>query len=72
MDKIHCCHTQAQIDHINSAELMSSFATGERYINRVWSDSTDGYVDEVMMHVEKSLYQFKHAKEEFEEALNKV
>ena len=54
------------------ADIMSSFAAGERYINRVWSASTDGYVDEVMMYVEKSLYQFKHAKEEFEEALNKV
>lgn len=54
------------------ADIMSSFAAGERYINRVWSASTDGYVDEVMMYVEKSLYQFEHAKEEFEEALNKV
>jgi len=54
------------------ADVMSSFAAGERYINRVWSASTDGYVDEVLMYVEKSLYQFQHAKEEFNEALNKV
>ena len=29
------------------ADVMSAFAAGERYINRVWSASTDGYVDEV-------------------------
>ena len=51
------------------ADIMSSFAAGERYINRVWSASTDGYVDEVLLYVEKSLYQFKHAKQEFEKAL---
>ena len=31
----------------NYADVMSNFAAGERYINRVWSASTDGYVDEV-------------------------
>ena len=51
---------------------MSSFAAGERYINRVWSASTDGYVDEVMMYVEKALLQFQHAKEEFDTALSKA
>jgi len=50
------------------ADIMSSFAAGERYINRVWSASTDGYVDEVLMYVEKSLTQFVHAREEFEKA----
>jgi len=50
------------------ADIMSSFAAGERYINRVWSASTDGYVDEVLMYVEKSLTQFQHAREEFEKA----
>lgn len=50
------------------ADIMSSFAAGERYINRVWSASTDGYVDEVLMYVEKALAQFEHAKEEFEKA----
>jgi len=52
------------------ADIMSSFAAGERYINRVWSASTDGYIDEVMMYVEKSYDQFQHAKEEFDTALN--
>ena len=50
------------------ADIMSSFAAGERYINRVWSASTDGYVDEVLAYVEKSLSQFEHAREEFQAA----
>ncbi len=51
------------------ADIMSSFAAGERYINRVWSASTDGYVDEVLLYVGKSLSQFEHAKQEFDKAL---
>lgn len=54
------------------ADIMSSFAAGERYINRVWSASTDGYVDEVLMYVEKSYTQFKHAKDEFDAALKQT
>lgn len=50
------------------ADIMSSFAAGERYINRVWSASTDGYVDEVLTYVEKAHGQFIHAREEFEKA----
>lgn len=50
------------------ADIMSSFAAGERYINRVWSASTDGYVDEVLMYVDKAHNQFIHAKEEFDKA----
>lgn len=50
------------------ADIMSSFAAGERYINRVWSASTDGYIDEVLMYVEKSLNQFRHAQEEYAKA----
>ncbi|MCK0070786.1 hypothetical protein [Kordiimonas laminariae] len=52
------------------ADVMSSFAAGERYINRVWSASTDGYVDEVLTYVSKSLSQFKHAQEEFNKAVS--
>lgn len=51
------------------ADIMSSFAAGERYINRVWSASTDGYIDEVLMYIEKSHAQFHHAKSEFDKAL---
>ncbi|WP_417450085.1 hypothetical protein [Kordiimonas sp.] len=54
------------------ADVMSSFAAGERYINRVWSASTDGYIDEVLAYVEKSLSQFEHAQEEFAKAVASV
>ena len=33
------------------ADVMSAFATGERQINRAWSASVDGYVDEVRVCV---------------------
>ena len=39
-------------------EIMSSFAAGERYLNRVWSASADGYIDEVNIYIEKSRQQF--------------
>ena len=47
------------------ADIMSSFAAGERYLNRVWSASTDGYVDEVLTYVSKAHMQFEHALEEW-------
>jgi hypothetical protein len=43
------------------AEIMSAFATGERYLNRVWSASADGYVDEARTYVSKALEQFEDA-----------
>ena len=39
-------------------EIMTSFAAGERYLNRVWSASADGYIDEVNEYVEKAAAQF--------------
>jgi hypothetical protein len=50
------------------ADIMSSFAAGERYLNRVWSASTDGYVDEVLTYVSKAHAQFEHALEEWNKA----
>ncbi|MFT5322104.1 MAG: hypothetical protein ACI934_002267 [Pseudohongiellaceae bacterium] len=47
------------------ADVMSAFAAGERYINRVWSASTDGYIDEVHQYLEKARYQFEEAKNLF-------
>jgi hypothetical protein len=44
------------------ADVMSDFAAGERYINRVWSASTDGYQDEVRQYVDRSLRQFREAR----------
>jgi len=40
------------------ADVMSSFAAGERYLNRVWSASADGYIDEVDAYLDNSLAQF--------------
>ena len=40
------------------AEVMSDFAAGERYLNRVWSASADGYIDEVNEYLEKAKDQF--------------
>ena len=45
------------------ADVMSHFAGGERYLNRVWSASADGYVDEVNAYVGHSLEQFRVAQE---------
>ncbi len=52
------------------ADVMSNFAAGERYINRVWSASTDGYVDEVVAYLEKARDQFGEAHRHFQELKN--
>jgi len=49
------------------ADIMSAFAAGERYINRVWTASADGYVDEVMSYLDKAQRQFAEAREVFAE-----
>ncbi len=45
------------------ANVMSHFATGERYLNRSWSASTDGYIDEVHLYLERAKVQFANALE---------
>ena len=40
------------------ADVMSCFAAGERYLNRVWSASADGYIDEVNAYLDKTQGQF--------------
>jgi hypothetical protein len=45
------------------AEIMSAFAAGERYLNRVWSASADGYVDEALDYIGRALEQFREAQE---------
>ncbi len=52
------------------ANVMSAFAAGERYINRVWSASTDGYVDEVHAYIERATNQFREARALYEELQN--
>lgn len=53
----------------NYADVMSNFAAGERYINRVWSASTDGYVDEVRKYLTRAREQFAEARRHFEELM---
>lgn len=48
------------------ADVMSAFAAGERYVNRVWSASTDGYRDEVLAYIERARDQFLEARALFE------
>ena len=45
------------------ADVMTHFATAERYLNRSWSASTDGYVDEVNSYLTRSRDQFTQALE---------
>lgn len=47
------------------AEVMSHFASGERHINRVWSTSTDGYIDEAHTYLTKAAEQFRETREAF-------
>lgn len=43
------------------ADIMSEFAAGERYVNRVWSASADGYDTEARNYLEKAAVQFRDA-----------
>ena len=43
------------------ADIMSAFAAGERYLNRVWSSSADGYIEEARTYVGKALEQFEES-----------
>ncbi len=45
------------------ADIMSSFAAAERYLNRCWSASADGYVDEVHAYLERAAAQFRESHE---------
>ncbi len=51
--------------HVHSlqvyADVMSHFASGERYLNRVWSASADGYIDEITAYLDKAQIQFAEA-----------
>ena len=50
------------------ADIMSSFAAGERYINRVWSASADGYDEEAATYLHKAAQQFSDAQQQLQEA----
>lgn len=48
------------------SDVMSQFAAGERYLNRVWSASTDGYIDEAHTYLERTNHQFRAALSSFQ------
>jgi membrane protein implicated in regulation of membrane protease activity len=50
------------------ADIMSHFAAGERYINRVWSSSADGYDAEAETYLQKAAEQFADARRQLNEA----
>jgi hypothetical protein len=50
------------------ADIMSAFAAGERYLNRVWSASADGYVAEARDYIGRALEQFRDAKAKLDAA----
>ena len=50
------------------ADIMSSFAAGERYINRVWSASADGYAEEAVTYLRKAATQFAEAQRQLAQA----
>jgi hypothetical protein len=52
------------------ADIMSEFATGERYVNRVWSASADGYDGEAESYLDRAVEQFRHAREQLAAAGN--
>jgi len=54
------------------ADIMSHFAAGERYINRVWSASADGYDDEAETYLKKAAGQFDEAKQQLLKAAESI
>ena len=53
-------------------EVMSHFAAGERHLNRVWSASTDGYIDEACASVALALGHFREARDTFRQWSQRV
>ena len=50
------------------ADIMSHFAAGERYINRVWSSSADGFDAEARTYLDKAAEQFADAQRQLRDA----
>jgi hypothetical protein len=46
---------------------MSSFAAGEKYLNRVWSASTDGYFEEVTTYLSRAHSQFIEVRQKLDQ-----
>jgi hypothetical protein len=49
------------------SEVMSRFAAGERALNRVWSASTDGYIDEAHAYLDTATGHFEDALAAFQD-----
>jgi hypothetical protein len=47
------------------ADVMNPFSAGERYLNRVWSASTDGWIDEAHEYLGRAREQLTEAREVF-------
>ena len=45
------------------ADVMTEFASGERYVNRTWSAAADGYVDEVATSIQRASGHFRAAQD---------
>lgn len=45
------------------ADIMSHYAAGERYLNRVWSAAADGYLEESHTYIARAQTQFEEANE---------
>ena len=52
------------------ADIMSEFAAGERYINRVWTSSADGYRGEAERYLARAAQQFGDAQAQLASAGN--
>ena len=50
------------------ADIMSEFAAGERYVNRVWSASADGYDQEASDYLRRAGEQFRDASAQLQRA----
>ena len=50
------------------ADIMSEFAAGERYINRVWTSSADGYDGEAEKYIARAAEQFRDAQQQLASA----
>jgi len=64
-DLLTFVEARESIGHIHGlaayAAVMNEFAAGERYLNRVWSSSIDGYIDEIHEYLPRSAEQFVEA-----------
>lgn len=67
IDLIAFVEARESMKHLYSlqdyADVMSAFAAGERNINRVWSASADGYIDEVMAYLDHAEKRFLEARD---------